>query len=105
MTENLSDVFAHITAFEWDENKRRANVVKHRIDFVDAVDVFMDPVQFTYRSTRRSGEERYISIGSSKGIVITVVSTRREEKLRIISARAARKSEREVYEEKSKEVR
>ena len=91
------DFFARINSFDWDDTKRRANVDKHGIDFVDAVEVFADPNQYTYRSTRHTGEEQCISVGMSKGILIAVVFTRRETKLRIISARAARKSERESY--------
>ena len=99
------DSFAIIAGFEWDENKRLANVAKHGIDFVDAVDVFADPVLFTYRSVRRRAEERNVSIGVSKGNVIAVVSTWRKGKLRIISVRAARKNEREIYDKKSQESR
>lgn len=91
------DFFARINSFEWDDTKRRANVAKHGIDFVDAVEVFADPKQITYRSTLYTGEERYISIGMSKGNLIAVVFTRRETRLRIISARAARRNERERY--------
>jgi len=97
--------FARIQGFEWDENKRRANVAKHGIDFVDAADVFADPMPFIYRSAQSSNEERYVAIGNSKGTIIAVVFTRREGKLRIISARAARKSERESYDEKRKKSR
>lgn len=42
--------------FEWDENKRRSNIVKHGIDFEDAKDVFDDAAAFTYASTRPSVE-------------------------------------------------
>ncbi len=91
------DFFARINSFEWDDTKRHANVDKHGIDFVDAVEVFADPNQYTYRSVQHTSEERFISVGMSKGALIAVVFTRRETILRIISARAARKSERERY--------
>jgi uncharacterized protein len=87
-----------ISAFEWDDAKRRANVVKHGIDFVDAVEVFDDPRQFAYRSPHRSSEERFVSIGAVRGKLIAVVFTQRADKLRIISARPARRSEREQYD-------
>jgi uncharacterized DUF497 family protein len=84
--------------FEWDENKRRANVVKHGIDFADAAEAFGDPRQFTYRSPRRSSEERFLSVGTVHGRLIAVVFTRRGDKIRIISARPARQNEREQYD-------
>jgi hypothetical protein len=91
----VSDPFS---AFEWDDNKRRLNIEKHGIDFADATEVFDDPNQRTYRSTTESGEERYLSIGMFRGRLITVIFTRRGEKIRIISARAARRNERERYD-------
>jgi len=101
--EKLSDLFANVRAFEWDENKRRANVAKHGIDFVDALEIFTDPKHFTFRSTSHSGEKRYVSVGLSKGRIVAVVSTLREESLRVISARSARKNERDEYDKKRKE--
>lgn len=86
------------SGFEWDDAKRRANVVKHRLDFVDATKVFADPKQYTYQSAHRSGEERFVSIGTVQGRLIAVVFTQRGDKLRIISARPARRIEREQYD-------
>jgi uncharacterized DUF497 family protein len=85
-------------AFEWDDNKRRANVIKHGIDFVDACEVFADPKQFTYRSAHDASEERFISVGKVHGQLIAVVFTHRGDKIRIISARRARQIEREQYD-------
>ncbi|HTR15059.1 MAG TPA: BrnT family toxin [Roseiarcus sp.] len=85
------------SGFEWDDNKRQANAAKHGLDFADAVRVFEDPKQFSYRSPHRS-ERRFVSIGKVKGQLIAVVFTRRADKLRIISARAARKIERMQYD-------
>ena len=44
--------------FEWDDNKRRANVAKHDIDFVDATEVSNSPIARpteTRSGTFRSG--------------------------------------------------
>jgi uncharacterized DUF497 family protein len=84
--------------FEWDDNKRSVNAAKHGIDFADAVAVFEDPQQVTFRSSRRSDEERFLSIGTMQGRLIAVVFTRRGDTIRIISARHARKTERMRYE-------
>lgn len=83
--------------FEWDENKQRVNVAKHGIDFADAKEVFDDPAAYTLLSPRASGERRYMTIGLMKGALIAVIFTRRGEAIRIISARAARRSERKSY--------
>ena len=58
--------------FEWDEVKRRANIGKHGIDFVDAPQVFadafvvMEDVRFDY------GESRFLALGLLHGIVVVV---------------------------------
>jgi len=87
-----------VSAFEWDDNKRRSNVAKHGIDFSDAAEVFADSKQSTFRSSSRSGEQRYVSVGVARGRLIAVVFTQRGDKVRIISARAARKIERAQYD-------
>ena len=86
--------------FEWDEEKRKTNIEKHRIDFVDAIGIFNDYV-WTFESTNREyGEKRFVSIGVMYDIVeIALVYTPREGGRRIISARRARRDEREKYYE------
>jgi len=37
--DGLPRLLAKTTGFEWDENKRRLNVLKHGIDFADAKEV------------------------------------------------------------------
>jgi uncharacterized DUF497 family protein len=86
------------SAVEWDEAKRRANLGKHKIDFADASLIFGDAGQLTFRSTYL-GEERFISIGRLQHRLIAVVFTVRGTKIRIISARVARRNERKRYEE------
>jgi len=82
--------------FEWDENKRKLNLDKHGIDFVDAVDVFMDLSRIEVESMR-DDELRYLTIGAVHDVVILVVYTYRAGTVRLISARRANKNEREAY--------
>jgi len=95
------EVFGPAEGFEWDESKRQANVAKHGLDFADAVEVLNDPRHYTRASPVASVERRFISVGAVRGVVIAVVSTIRNGKLRIISARIARRSEREQYGQES----
>jgi uncharacterized DUF497 family protein len=85
--------------FEWDEHKRRGNLAKHRIDFADALAVFSDQRGFIYRSEVSTGEERHVAIGMAGERCLAVVFTKREEVIRLISARRARRTERRRYEE------
>jgi uncharacterized protein len=94
-------LFTRISAFEWDENKRDSNITKHGIDFGDAQEVFSDPTAYTYASNQSANEQRYVTVGSAKGVLMAVIFTLRGLAIRIISARVARRSERQRYESES----
>ena len=96
--ENQSELFAHIRSFEWDSVKNRQNLNKHGIDFDEAIEVFYK-FHFVRRSDRET-EERWIAIGETENRVVTVVFTQRGNKIRIISARRARKNEERTYRNK-----
>jgi len=87
--------------FEWDEEKAKANLRKHRISFDEATAVFADPFSLTIPDPDHStDEQRYVDIGSSeKGRVLIVVYTERATRIRVISCREATPSERRLYEE------
>src|SRR3954471_6673467 len=89
--------FAPGPPFEWDENKRRFNIEKHGIDFVDAVNVFKDSAMFSYRAGHPTHETRHVSVGRVGHRLLAVISTQRGNGLRIISARIARQTERDRY--------
>jgi hypothetical protein len=81
--------------FEWDEAKNEINRAKHDIDFDNAIDVFHGPILL--RRSDRNNEERWTALGYADDRLIVVVFTRREDVIRIISARRARKNEEREY--------
>lgn len=85
--------------YEWDENKRASNLIKHKLDFVDAMAVFDDPNRIEKIDTRENyGEIRIRTIGMIKDeLVVTVIYTGRNNRTRIISARRAKQKERREY--------
>lgn len=83
------------TSFEWNAQKCAANIVKHGIDFDDAIEIF-DELRFEYPSSKHE-EARYVAVGEMQGIAIAVVYTLRGEVRRIISARRARPNEERDY--------
>lgn len=87
--------------FEWDTNKAQANLEKHGVSFIEAIMVFGDPLSLTIDDPLHSTEEeRFITIGqSSQGRTLVVVYAEREDNIRIISARLAKRRERRTYEE------
>jgi len=91
--------------FEWDENKARSNLKKHKISFDEAKTIFNDPLLLTYRDDdNEEQEERTISIGlSTKHRLLLVVHTEQTLhndtlRLRIISSRKATSAEKKYYE-------
>lgn len=85
--------------FEWDASKARANLKKHGISFEEATTVFGDIDAITIKSKVSSSEERFVTIGKSLvgELIIVVVHTDRNDRIRIISARPASKAERKQY--------
>ncbi len=85
-------------SFEWDEQKRRANLEKHGLDFFDVSAVFETP--YVVVPSARGGEkDRFLAIGLFEGRFVTVVYTTRGEAVRVISFRRARYDERQKYQE------
>ena len=85
--------------FEWDEDKNQANVLKHGINFREAITIFNGRV-VEYTSTKRDyGEVRTLAIGELDGKIIVVIYTIRHGIYRIISSRRASRDERRAYSE------
>ncbi|MDE2832652.1 MAG: BrnT family toxin [Gemmatimonadetes bacterium] len=82
--------------FQWDLNKNEINIKNHRIDFRDARDIFFD-FHIIIPSKQERDEKRELAIGLLAGREITVVYTWRGNEIRLISARRARKDEREIF--------
>ena len=87
--------------FEWDEDKRAANLAKHKVDFELAKEVFSDPFAVSRIDDRMDyGEMRCLTLGRAGGfIILAVAHTDRHGNVRIISARRAGKRERRIYYE------
>ncbi len=84
--------------FEWDEDKNRDNIRKHGLDFVDAWQIFDEPMLIEIDNREDYGEERFIGIGFLKNFLVAVVFAEpREDTIRIISLRRAIKYERERF--------
>lgn len=92
-------MYIDMVQFEWDEAKRESNLRRHGVDFQDAWMVFENPY-FEWPDQRRDyREERFAILGAVAGVVVNLIYTRREERVRIISFRKANKRERRRYEE------
>jgi len=91
--------------FEWDEEKRAGNWLKHRVEFELAATVFNDPLAVMRLNRIEGDEERWMILGNTPGrSLLSVVHTLRvddtgQEVVRIISARKATAHERHDYSE------
>jgi uncharacterized protein len=87
--------------FEWDPHKNDKNKVAHKISFEEAQTVFYDENARVIHDTKHSTEEdRFIILGySSKANLLIVCHCyrKRDEIIRIISARKATKTESMQY--------
>jgi uncharacterized protein len=84
--------------FEWDEQKRRHNLVEHRVDFLDVLAVFEDPDRIEFEDVRKDyGERRMVILCTLEGRLFHVTYTMRGANRRIISARKANKREQRIY--------
>lgn len=86
--------------FEWDEAKRKANIVKHGIDFRDVPEMFTSLMLVGSDVRKDYGETRKIGFGFVRGRLMAVAFTERApNSIRIISARKANKREEAHYQE------
>ena len=82
--------------FSWNEGKRRSNLRRHGLDFVDAGRVF-DGLTFTFEDDRfRYDEERFVTLGLLEGIPVSIVHTETKDRIHIISFRKATRRETEI---------
>ena len=84
-------------AFEWDERKREANLVKHGVDFRDVTPLFDGPTVETVDDRMNYGETRINALGEIEGRVFFVTYAWRGADRRIISARKANDREQRTY--------
>ena len=84
---------------EWDSEKARLNLEKHRVSFETAQYVFADPERLERLDQSEQntfGKERLQTLGRV-GKVLFVVYTERGDNKHIISARLADKNDRRSY--------
>ena len=88
--------------FEWDPAKAKSNQKKHGVTFAEAMSCFYDPMHILIDDPdSTTDEDRLILIGASSNaqILVVVHVDVAGDKIRIISARKATKTERKQYEE------
>lgn len=89
--------------FDWDLNKAKINVEKHKVSFEEAQSVFDDDAaRLIFDPDHSEDEDRFILLGLSYSLKVLVVVhcyKDKENVIRIISARKASKPEEKTYKE------
>lgn len=83
--------------FEYDPQKSARNKQKHGIDFDEARALSDDPERVEIPA-KTTDEPRTLVIGRIRGKHWSAVVTSRNDQIRVISVRRARKEEVEIYE-------
>jgi len=83
--------------FEYDPEKSEINKSKHEIDFDEAQELWND-VDYLEIPAKTADEPRFLVIGKIGEKHWTGIITYRNDNIRIISMRRARKGEIELYE-------
>ncbi|MBM3374502.1 MAG: BrnT family toxin [Betaproteobacteria bacterium] len=84
-------------SFEFDAEKSKSNRTKHGIDFVEAQNLWRDPMLLEI-AAKTDDEPRYLVIGLIDGKHWSAVITYRGANVRLISVRRARTEEVALYE-------
>ena len=94
--------------FNWDPNKAKVNLKKHRVGFEQASSIFLDPKTITVFDDEHSeNENRWATMGIDKnGSLLIVIHTFQQIdnnccKIRIISVRKATRREAKQYREEN----
>jgi hypothetical protein len=84
--------------FEWDPAKAASNLRKHKVPFLRACEIFMDPGRVEHPDfSGECDEERWIPLGRVGHTILSVVFTMRGGVIRLISARRANRDEQRTY--------
>jgi uncharacterized protein len=91
--------------FEWNIAKSEKNLKNHGISFTEAEQAFEDfyAIEEFDEEHSTNKEQRFKMLAVTGEKILVVIYTMRDENYRIISARSAEKSERELYEKQRSE--
>jgi uncharacterized DUF497 family protein len=87
--------------FEWNSAKNDENLEKHGISFDEASKLLLSTADCmeAFDNAHSDEEDRFVAIGPiARGIIVVVFTELDEKTIRIISARAATRREKRMYE-------
>jgi len=100
MEFNCLDI-KEIIGFEWDNGNILKNEIKHNLKWQTIEEVFFNEPLIIVEDFNHSNKDecRCLALGNiDDGTLISVIFTKRKNKIRVISARPISKKERDFYE-------
>ena len=98
----MEKIFEQFSGFQWDIGNTDKNLIKHNVANWECEQVFFNrPLIVLDDPTHSVSEKRLVAFGKTdKDRFLVIIFTRRNNLIRIISARDMKKREREFYNEK-----
>ena len=88
------------TGFQWDEGNIDKNLLKHQVQNWECEQIFFNEPLIILDDPKHSlSEKRWAAFGQTDaGRLLTIIFTKREKLLRVISARDMNRKEKKFYE-------
>ncbi len=98
----MEKVFEKFLGFQWDRGNINKNLIKHGVENWECEQVFFNKPLLILDDPKHSGpEKRWAAFGKTDAErFLVVIFTKRDNLIRIISARNMNRKEREFYNEK-----
>lgn len=96
MTNDLEQ----FTGFQWDEGNIDKNLLKHQVQNWECEQIFFNEPLIILDDPKHSlSEKRWAAFGQTDaGRLLTIIFTKREKLLRVVSARDMNRKEKKFYE-------
>ena len=96
----MTNEFEQFTGFQWDDGNLDRNLIKHQVQNWECEQIFFNEPLIILDDTKHSfSEKRWAAFGrTDAGRFLTIIFTKREKLLRVISARDMNRKERKFYE-------
>ncbi|MGD9262059.1 MAG: BrnT family toxin [Desulfobacterales bacterium] len=96
----MKDEFDQFTGFQWDEGNTNKNLYKHNVENWECEQIYFNEPLIILDDLKHSyAEKRWAAFGKTDaGRRLTVIFTKRDSLIRVISARDMKRKERMFYE-------
>ncbi len=98
----MEKIFEQFSGFQWDRETINKNLIKHNVENWECEQVFFNRPLLVLDDPKHSvSEKRWAAFGKTDADrFLVVIFTKRNNLIRIISARDMKKRERKFYDEK-----